>query len=852
MKKFWLIIFISAVLVFTGLPSIYAQEKKPEAKAEFTLEEIVVTAERRETSAQDTPVAVTAWDADVIDEQNISGQADLQMRMPSTMVLTDTVGMRGVINRSPYLGIDAAVGIFQDGFYNPHALEAFSDLFDVERMESIRGPQSTLYGKSTIAGAINIIEKKPTKEWSGQLKGSIGNYERRIFNAAFGGPLPVDNMYYRIVLTDEWFGGDQETPYIGDDEYVNSKDRYRVGARLLYEPVDDLSIYFRFTQTRSDERPVRNPIGESWLQDQRGDPDDYIATEYIPSLNSDYQAWFDWLTTTTFKGSGFRNPYYGVGSVQPGGSRIVFGENPALSDPYALGIGDAGWRTRSENQVDMTVDYSLGDFTIKYLGMYRDWDYDLGYDLDGSPNPDARKVLMQDYNNEDWSSELQVIYGGEDTRFSALGGLYYSERLETHIWGYHYFGDWYWELDYPYVSGSYTFTPTPDHQVYMLFPELQDTSEAVYAQVNIDLTDTLTLGLGGRYQTDRKQGWGWGYYMLPYPYPGRTGVNQYMVDNQIHGAGYDLTDYGYPGEWGYIEDNGSVRILQNEYGSYLRNYSPYLLRSKANTYIEQKGDWSEFLWHISIDWKPQDSTLVYGKVDRGYRPGGFPVGSFQTEYFKAEFITAYEVGWKQLWMNDRFSTIADYYYYDYTDMQTSYTVGFDIYMNNASSMVNQGFEVEVGGYVIENLLASFSYSWNKTEYGDYFAVDQYRTELGSQNLNGSQAPYAPEHKFTVNLTYTLPTDIGDFTVHGIYFKQTEFYSSAFNTIERLTDGYDRMDADISWNSPGYKWRVTLWSKNLMDDEILMSKTLSSSADHYVTTQSWADPRYIGIDISFKW
>ena len=167
-------------------------------------------------------------------------------------------------------------------------------------------------------------------------------------------------------------------------------------------------------------------------------------------------------------------------------------------------------------------------------------------------------------------------------------------------------------------------------------------------------------------------------------------------------------------------------------------------------------------------------------------------------------------------------------------------------------MTNQGVEVEVGGYVINNLLASVAYSWNKTEYGDYYALDQYRTELGMQNLAGNQAPYAPEHKFTVNVTYTLPTDIGDFTAHGIYFWQDEFYSSAFNTVERLTEGYDRIDVDLSWNSPAYKWRVTLWAKNALDDDIRVSKTLSSSADHYVQTDTYADPRYMGIDVSYKW
>ena len=273
-------------------------------------------------------------------------------------------------------------------------------------------------------------------------------------------------------------------------------------------------------------------------------------------------------------------------------------------------------------------------------------------------------------------------------------------------------------------------------------------------------------------------------------------------------------------------------------------------------------DWQEFLWHIGIDYKPFDGTLIYGTANRGYKPGGFTLGSFAKADFDAEYCLAYETGWKQLWMSDRFSTTLSGYYYDYKDLQMSSMVGLVNMIGNAVSTEIYGVEFELTGYIIENFLASLSYSYLHTEFKEYPGqFDQFQPSKGvwdpidkryEQDLSGNPLPDSPENKISINLTYTLPTDVGDFAVHGLYFWQDKRYTSKFATPERGGEAYDRVDGEVMWNSPGYKWRVSLWVKNAFDVTTLSSQTVGGANEGFYRIATYIPPLTYGVDVSFKW
>ena len=803
--KILIVLILLTVFIFPGLPLLYAQQ----TKAEFTLEEIVVTAERRETSAQDTPVSVSAWDANALDEQNIGGAQDLQMRMPSTFVGATTVTIRGVGRSSGRLGIDPGVGLFADGFYNSEGTSWLEDMFDVERIENVRGPQSTLYGRATIGGAVNIINIKPTKEWSGQVKATIGNYEKRDFQTAFGGPLPlIDNLYYRILLSDRYYGGYQKNIFY-KDEYQGTDDKWRVGVKLLYEPTEDLNFYFKYDVRDTNERPGATSVLDEWN-------------------TTDPNIWFPSINTGSF----YRNPHYGLTMT-----------NPTVHDKYKVAQEFPGSTSLDEVQVDLTTTLDVGNFTLKHLTFYRDWDQRSVTDYDEGPSLDVIRYMYIWGDAYEWSQELQLMYGGEDTPFRFIGGLYYYQRhrnMSNDLW---YYGPAAWETFYPFshpvlarasnpmmLSSDKTTLLPSNGRIHGNTMHIDDVAESVYAQIDYPIIDTLSLSVGGRYAIDMKKGdedlW---YYTI-------ADAKRYLPPSMLPVINTDAAAAGkqHPG------------LLPGQY--FNDGFPVFVYRFQAHSQ-----SWSEFLWRAAIDYKPSDDITIYAMFNRGYKPGGFSLGSLQAAEFDAEYCNAYEAGWKQLWMEKRFSTSLSTYYYDYQGLQMTAMIDHVTQTSNASDSENYGAEVEFSGYLIENLLSSLSYSYMHTKFKEFDnQYDQYEPQKGYQDLNGNPLPYSPEHKISLNATYTLPTDTGDFVLHALYFWQSEVYTSHFTIPKRRADAYDRVDAELMWNSPAYKWRATLWIKNALDETTITTQTLLGPVSNFYNTVTFAPPRTFGIDISYKW
>ncbi|MEE8397798.1 MAG: TonB-dependent receptor, partial [Desulfobacterales bacterium] len=779
-----LTVLLGMGLVFGGFSTTFAQD---EPKAEFTLDEIVVTAERRETNAQDTPISVSAWDAVAIDEQAINGIVDLQMRMPSTTFTADRISIRGVGREMNQLGTDPGVGLFFDGFYDSEN-GGLADLFDVERIESIRGPQSTLYGKATLGGAINILYVRPTSEWSGQVKARIGNYGDIALYEAFGGPLVGDTLLGRIVATSREYDGHQKN--VVYDEYQGDSSTFSFAVKLLYQPTDRFSMYLKYGKSQYDGHPAqgfqRDPYNTDdenfWFMDL------YAASIYAP-------------------GSFYKNPTYD----DPTDS-IAAVVNPSINDPWKINTNTVPVRWLDSNQIDLTTTLDLGDITVKHLTFYRDWDYYSLIDWDYGPVPDTSRegeVLMDVY---EWSQELQVIYGGEDSPISFIGGLYYYQEHRNQDFNLYYLGDGYFELLYPWdgtniytgypfdpfpplPGGANYYTPQANRTIYWYTSGIDDTSKSVYGQLDYQLTDTLNLSAGARYAIDEKKG----------------------HDKRFYQWFPDIVPSGLPND-NFAINTATGEFYYHSFPMALWNGYPF----DANTTPPfsrpgHTGDWDAFLYKVGADYKPSDATLFYVTISRGYKPGGFVLGTMQGATFDAEYIDAYEGGWKQTWLDERFRTNATVYFYDYQDKQVADREGNETKVENAASAESYGFEFEGTGYLVENLLVALTYSYLHTEYTSFLTTDQAELLKGNQQLSGNPLASSPEHKLAVSGTYTIPTDIGDFSLYAIYFWQDDAYFRPFATFRSHVDSWDRVDTRLAWNSTDYKWRATLYIKNLFDE-----------------------------------
>ncbi|MEQ9004724.1 MAG: TonB-dependent receptor plug domain-containing protein, partial [Pseudomonadales bacterium] len=163
------------------------------------IEEVIVTAERREASIQDTSISITALSADFLDDFGIRNQEDLQNYLPATTIQAYDATVRGVGRSFRALGGDPGVSTYANGIYSEDLLAVTAmTFFDVERIEVLRGPQGTLYGRNAVGGAINILYKEPTYQYEGMVKALGGNFGAREIYGALSGPIIEDRLAGRI------------------------------------------------------------------------------------------------------------------------------------------------------------------------------------------------------------------------------------------------------------------------------------------------------------------------------------------------------------------------------------------------------------------------------------------------------------------------------------------------------------------------------------------------------------------------------------------------------------------------------------------------------------------------------
>ncbi|EGY02417.1 TonB-dependent receptor [Nitrospirillum viridazoti Y2] len=226
------------LLAYTAM----AQESAPEA-----LDEIIVTATKRSESLQRVPMAISAIGGDTLASSGITEARALPQIAPSLFISTSTsessgtqVRLRGVGTSSQNVGFEPSVGIFEDGVYLNRPGEALSDLMDVKRVEVLRGPQGTLYGKNTTTGVINVITKEPTFDWSGDGSITYGNYNTLRLGSDVSGPIVADKLAFR--LSGLYSRRDGYIHDVTDGRDLNDRDRYQFRAQLLLKASETFSL----------------------------------------------------------------------------------------------------------------------------------------------------------------------------------------------------------------------------------------------------------------------------------------------------------------------------------------------------------------------------------------------------------------------------------------------------------------------------------------------------------------------------------------------------------------------------------------------------------------------------------
>lgn len=450
-----------------------------------TLEEITVTARKREESLQDTPIAVSAFSESALEKRNLTNLMEVTSFVPNVTVSSTARGgggpsanvyIRGVGQDDFLFTTDPGVGIYIDGVFHPRTIGGVMDLLDLERVEVLRGPQGTLFGKNTIGGAINVVSAKPTGEAGGRAEVIAGDYKRIDARGSFDFPIVTDKLFAKISFSTKNRDGYGNRLDFATGKVVDKGlgDEHQTAARaaIRWLASDDVTVDISadFTTSRQNSAPT-------------------VVTLIDPSNAFPTLQW---------------NEVIGVPSGLPYDARFLIPNN--VDDSYATGpngVSYDGWG------VNGTVEWNLDVVTLKSITAYRGFTARFGRDGDGSPLPIVATDDRQ--KQHQFSEELQLVGDFFDNRLHWQGGVFYFDEFGRDL------------NDVRLISGMYdAFEALPGpigsgfggagnflNQFLDLdldiFNELSSYSIAGFTQGTFDVTERLSVTAGIRYTYEKKK-----------------------------------------------------------------------------------------------------------------------------------------------------------------------------------------------------------------------------------------------------------------------------------------------------------------------------------------------------------
>lgn len=439
------------------------------------LETIVVTAQKRSESLESTPISITAITDATIARTGVSNLADLAEKAPNvTFKFTApisgasnaaTVFIRGIGQSDFALTTDPGVGVYVDGVYTSRSVGGVLDVLDLERVEILRGPQGTLFGRNTIGGAISLITKEPSFDKSGgSVQFTTGNLDQIYLRGSLNIPLAED-LAVRLSFSSKSRDGYVNTGFAPSSPFytkaltnLGNESRQAARAELLWKPAESFAVNFSgdFSHVNENNAPAVL-VGVTGATSPANGP--------IVFLYNLFEA-----PTTTLPG--FPNGQYSA-------SNFVTGRTDTT---YATGPN--GTRLRSYGGA-LTLTYTVvPDWIIKSITAYHREAGTFARDADGSPIPLTENIDL-DYQHRQFSEELQTTGSALDNRLKVVGGIYYFSE----------FGSDPLTVFFPSSFGLLNVTQDV----------VDNSSKAGYGQAAYSITDALSLAAGVRYTRDQKQ-----------------------------------------------------------------------------------------------------------------------------------------------------------------------------------------------------------------------------------------------------------------------------------------------------------------------------------------------------------
>ena len=818
---------VSSIALAIGVAApAYAQDTAEEVDTGSRNVEIVVTAEFREANLQDTPIAITAVNAEMLEARGQTDISQVAAQAPNVSLRPQPQNggsgliafIRGVGQVDFNYALDPGVGVYIDDVFIPTLSSSLLELIDLDRVEILRGPQGTLAGKNAIGGAIKLFSAKPKGDNSGSLRVEYGSYDMVQLRGMADFAI-TDNVAMRVsgmsrsrdgyvamldyavthpnsnVLANNARGrGNPDYESMGGESLVAGR------AALRWEG-NGVEINLSGDYTREDSEALPTVLiaaGASTPAGVSSELFDPFSSNPSTSLSSTFGT-VPWLVgkdgNAVLSNCAFvpAGPY-SCDTANVGGkiagydARFVSysnfmdameGNPQAPFKPYfALPITEfEGWGIHGNVTVDITDNVQL-----VYIGSYRAYNSKWGQDQDATPIPIAQ--LDNELDHKAWSSELRLNFEAANGVVQGTVGGFYLDQEGTYTA----------RVDLNYVNPTIDFIHGPD--------STPSTTKALFGTVTVRPTDAMSITGGLRYTKDRK-------------------VYTYFRSNP---------DGSIPNGFNCFVANGVFS-------------EPNCILSGL---FDIPGEFEGDRWDYRIvgDFRFSDQFLAYASLTTGFKGGGVnprPFVGDQALAFEPETLTTYEVGFKADFLDRMVRLNGAAFLNKYNDIilgkqlcPESSLPSPCLRPDNIGSADVKGAELEVGIFPVTGLSIDGSIAFLDFEYTT--DTDANGNLVGTGILGTNITPYTPELTYSFGIQYDH--ELAGGSVIGARFDgsyQGDVFTNAENTSWAKVDGRFLGNARLSYKSADNDWLVALEVQNVFDKFYWLSKSdVASNALGLVT------------------
>jgi iron complex outermembrane receptor protein len=763
---------VAMALTATSLTSVaVAQDSAPSSTAKL-MEEIVVSARGIKEGLQDAPIAVSAFTGETLDYRGVDSLAQIERFVPSLTLQNNpsfggasnsaAIYLRGVGQKEFLPTTEPGVGLYVDGVYVARSVGAILDIVDIDRLEVLRGPQGTLFGRNTIGGAISIATRKPQPggEFEGNLAAAAGTDSLVHLRGTVHVPVS-ESVAVRASLASMTQDGYVDR---ADGIDLGNDDTFAGRVSLAFQPNDDFAALITADMTRDRENgPAMQLIGIDFT--------DLSQLQGVVLAPPPPMAFIHNVTTAAM------GPGQPCAATDPAGNGVTY--NPASPNCYdarylgADGSNEGTAPAYSETDVfgiSATLDYTLSEnMAIKSITAYRELESDFARDGDHSPH---RISQFEDtLDQEQLTQELQLL-GTYDRMDWILGLYYFSED-----------GDNVNTLDFTvsnFRSGG----------------AFDNTSWAAFAQATYDMTDRVHLTLGARY-TDEDKAFT----------PDQIIYNNYFAGfSNLVPPGNPLAALDAP----FLQAGSRILPLVEKEIS-ISEFTPM-----ANLAFDLSDNVMLYATYSEGFKSGGFTQRVFPPIVAGFTaPPGTPDIDLIPTY-EPEFVEVLEAGFKMNLLDGQLRLNGAVFKTSYEELQVQVFNSVAPVTQNIGEASIEGFELELSASPAESWFIEGSLSLLNAEYD---TIDTANTLIFESN----EFERVPETTASLGLSKEFSiSNAGTLLLRADWSYRSETFNDAYNTPLLETDSYSLIDASARWTNVDGDWTVILSGNNLSDEEYLVT------------------------------